>query len=67
MPHYAKYVVISRQNTEKIQTEISHQKNVAAEKNLYHSFKYSFSLCNKNFRVIGTLTFVDVFKFCVHN
>ena len=25
------------------------------QKNLYNSFKYSFSLCNKYFRVMGTL------------
>ena len=31
MPHYAKYDVISRQK-QKIQTEISHQQNVAVEK-----------------------------------
>ena len=31
MPHYAKYDVIRRQN-KKIQTEISHEQNVAAEK-----------------------------------
>ena len=37
---------------QKIQTEISHQ----VQKKLYYSFKYSFTLCNKNFRVRGTLT-----------
>ena len=31
MPHYAKCDVINRQN-KKIQTEISHQQNVAAQK-----------------------------------
>ena len=61
MPHYAKYDVISRQ---KIQTEISHQQNVAAEKykiTCTNSFKYSFLLCNKNFRVMGTLR--NLFQF----
>ena len=48
----------NKRKNQKFQTEISHQQSVAGQrhklKNLYYSFKYSFTSWHKNFRFIGT-------------
>ena len=61
MLHYAKCDVIRRQNKKfKLKYLINktlQRKSTKVQKNLYYSFKYSFTLCNKSFRVMGTLMF----------
>ena len=65
MPHYAKCDVISRQNKKfKLKYLINKtlQRKSIKELVQYYSFKYSFSLCNKNFRVMGTLNNLRLYK-----